>query len=74
VHGCRSRWAQIWPKFGALTSFMPFDGFGIYRRVTNVIDGLGGAEVRVSKSQVAKQRGQWSVAAVGITPFGLLIV
>ena len=29
------------------------DGIAIYRGVTDVIDGLGEAEVRVSKSQIA---------------------
>ncbi len=29
------------------------DGLEVYRRVTDVIDGLGEAEVRVSKSQIA---------------------
>jgi hypothetical protein len=29
------------------------DGLAIYRRVTDVIDGLAEAEVRVSKSQIA---------------------
>ncbi|HEY6686739.1 MAG TPA: DUF5655 domain-containing protein [Propionibacteriaceae bacterium] len=29
------------------------DGLAIYRRVTEMIDGLGEAEVRVSKSQIA---------------------
>jgi hypothetical protein len=44
------------------------DGRAIYRRATDVIDGLGEAEVRVSKSQIGQSNedgGQWPRSGSG---------